>query len=1006
MMPLMSLTSLLNIIRPPRPRMPEPGDDNVYVDPRGDEPQPGSGSGGYLVAKDGRTMPLRGVSLRADARGGIARVVLEQRFVNPYQEALHVTYLMPLPAEAAVSGYAFVLEGRRIVGEVDRKKKARQRFEQAILEGKTAGIVEQERSSLFTQELGNVPAGADVVAELTIDQKLIWKHEGAWEWRFPTAVGPRYVGAPGQVADAAKIAVAIAERGTPARLSLSLAIRDAMPNGVRPESPSHRLRSSTAGSCCGVSLATEDGARLDRDMVVRWPVAHGAVGTALDVGRPAGEHEAYGLLTLTPPEPSRQRATRRDLILLLDTSGSMDGDPLRQLKRTALALIDSLSDRDTLEMIEFSSSARRWHRGAKEATSSVRREARAWVQGLRAGGGTEMVRGMLEALAPLTERSQRQVVLLTDGYIGQERDVITQVMHKLPRGSCRVHVVGVGSSVNRTLTAGVARAGAGVELILAPGEDAERLVSGLLARTAAPLVTHVEVRGDALLANAPAYLPDLFAGSPALISLQLRASGGSLEVSGYTADGPWREHFTVPACGEGQGTVALAKLFARETVEDLELAHATTQTDHAAIDREIERLGLRYQISTRLTTWVAVSQDPTVDPSRPGRHEVVAHEVPQGTSVAGMGLRQATPGAPMASMSAPQGYAQQVYPAMMVGSYSTDPSSLTSGPSSNASAPRAAGYGGRAASSAPPPAGGYAPRQPGGAPPSSYTPVPSSSYSVQEDSDDAPAPASMRARPSSALPFGGPPAMPPAPPFGGPPPMSRAPSPAKPVETFGESPAWGDETTGERGADELVDLEEAEQSMRFDAAAARAFDAGVADGMPPDDDLATEGAPPEPMVELGRAAPAKTAMDRPRAEPLQAPAEAAKKEAREAAPEAPVLPRAPVGRRAAPTPPSAGAARPTPPPSLRAVLRHRNDGMLVLEIAVAGELPWSHGTTVMVRLAGGREVTARVLPATTAAGTYRTGQVVRLVIDMGAEQAQAQPIAVLVAGRLLPVVME
>jgi Ca-activated chloride channel family protein len=386
-------------------------------------------------------------------------------------------------------------------------------------------------------------------------------------------------------------------------------------------------------------------------------VAHHGVQTGLDLGRPAGDHEAYGLLTLTPPEPGRQRAARRDLILLLDTSGSMDGDPLRQLKRTALALIDSLSDRDTLEMIEFSSSARRWNRAAKEASSSVKRDARSWVSGLRAGGGTEMVSGMLEALAPLTERSQRQVVLMTDGYIGQERDVITQVMHRLPRGSCRVHVVGVGSSVNRTLTAGVARAGAGVELILAPGEDAERLVSGLLARTASPLVTHVEVRGDALVANAPAYLPDLYAGSPALISLQLHASGGSLTVSGHTADGPWSERITVPPCGEGQGTVALAKLFARETVEDLELAHATTLTDHAAIDREIERLGLRYQIATRLTTWVAVSQEQTVDPSRPSRHEVVAHEVPQGTSVAGMGLRRPSP--------AMAGYATAGLPAAM-----------------------------------------------------------------------------------------------------------------------------------------------------------------------------------------------------------------------------------------------------------------------------------------------------------------------------------------------------
>ena len=645
MMPLMSLTSLLNILRPartPAPHARAPGDDhiddNVYVDPQAAQ---GSGTGGHLVARDGRTLPLRGVSLRADARGGVVRVVLEQRFVNPYQEPLHVTYLMPLPADAAVSGYAFALAGRRIVGEIDRKKQARQRFEQAILEGKTAGIVEQERSSLFTQELGNVPAAAEVVAELTIDQKLVWRREGLWEWRFPTTVGPRYLGSPGQVPDAARLEVPVMEAGTPARLALALTIRDAMAGGVRPQSPSHRLRSSAAGASFDVQLADEDGARLDRDVVVRWPAVAEAVGTSLDVGRPTGQRQAYGLLTLVPPAPARQRPARRDLILLLDTSGSMDGEPMRQLQRTSLALIDSLGEQDTLEMIEFSSSARRWHRAEKAATSQIKREARAWIEGLRAGGGTEMVSGMIEALTPLTERSQRQVILMTDGYIGQESVVISQVMTKLPRGSSRIHVVGVGSSVNRTLTAGVARAGAGVELIIGPGEDAERLVSGLLARTAAPLVTHVEVRGAALLANAPAFLPDLYAGSPALISLQLRPEGGQLELSGFTADGPWRTQVAVPACDEGQGTVALAQLFARETVEDLELAYATRGDKKAEIDREIEELGLRYQISTRLTTWVAVSQEATVDPSNPGRREAVPHEVPYGTSVSGLGLRQA-----------------------------------------------------------------------------------------------------------------------------------------------------------------------------------------------------------------------------------------------------------------------------------------------------------------------------------------------------------------------------
>lgn len=932
MMPLMSLTHLLNILRPPRAPAARPGDDNEYVDARGAEPEAGAGSGGYLVAKDGRTMPLRGVSLRADARGGIARVVLEQRFVNAYAEPLSLTYLMPLPAEAAVSGYAFVLDGRRITGEVDRKKKARQRFEQAVLEGKTAGIVEQERSSLFTQELGNVPAGADIVAELVIDQKLLWKHEGAWEWRFPTAVGARYLGGPGQVADAAKLTVAVSEAGTPARLSLALAIRDALPGAARPESPSHRLRSSAAGSCVDVQLASEEGARLDRDVVVRWPVAGHAVGTSLDVGRPAGHRDSYGLLTLVPPERGRQRSARRDLILLLDTSGSMDGDPLRQLKRTALALVDSLGEDDTLEMIEFSSSARRWHGRAKEASGSVKRDARSWVNGLRAGGGTEMVSGMLEALAPLTERSQRQVVLMTDGYIGQEREVITQVMQRLPRGSCRVHVVGVGSSVNRTLTAGVARAGAGVELILAPGEDAERLVSGLLARTAAPLVTHVEVRGAALVANAPAYLPDLYAGSPALISLQLRPEGGQLELSGYTADGPWRQTVIVPACAEGQGTAALAALFARETVEDLELAHATTTTDHAAIDRAIEDLGLRYQIATRLTTWVAVSQDATVDPTRPTRHEVVAHEVPQGTSVSGMGLRAAAPGMPQPSPA-----------------YAGGPLMGMRRPSPTASF-------------APPPMA-----QASGLP------------TVLGRNDDAPDAARRRSAP---------------------------PPPAKPAA---RPSAYAPYAPPQDREDGDADFEEREErSPRFDAGAV----SGVLSRVPAEEELAEpmlEAPVSEELATMDYAPPPAAKQEAPevRADEQadERADERADEQAEERADERAEPSRAPAPR-SMPAPKLPAAPRPATPPVqvLRARLIHRDGGVLALQIEVRGGLAWTKGEQVVVHLAGGLQVTARVLPQSTADGTYHDGQVVRLVLELGAAHAAAVPVAVLVAGRLIPIV--
>lgn len=605
-------------------------------------PQP---AGGRLVAVDGRALPLLGATLAADAKGGLVRITLEQTFRNPHAEPLRVTYSLPLPADGAVSGFAFRLGDERVVGQVDTKQQARQRFEDAVLQGRTAALLDQERSSLFTQEVGNVPPRTQVVCEVTIDQKLAWLSDGAWEWRFPTVVAPRYLGGEGRVADGAKVSVDVADEALPVKLSLSLAIRDALAGGARPVSPSHSVHTGRAGGRTDVTFSDERGVGLDRDVVVRWQVSAAEPGTTLDLHRPASgptAGSAYGLLTIVPPAPEAPRAPLpRDLIVLLDTSGSMSGMPLDQARRLTSALVDSLTEADQLELIEFSTSPRRWKRGAVAATPAHRRDAQAWLARLRASGGTEMRSGILEALAPLREGSQRQVVLITDGLIGFETEVLEAISKRLPRGS-RVHTIGVGSGVNRSLTMPAARAGRGVELVLGLTEDVEPSVARLLARTHQPLLTEVEVSGSAVRGLAPARVPDLFGGAPALVSLELRPEGGELLVRARSAHGEVEERLTVPATGPGEGSPAVAALYAREAVEDLEL-NLAGGAPKGEIDAAVERLGLDFQISTRRTSWVAVSERQTVDPRAPRRHETMPHELAFGLSAEGVGLRAPAP---------------------------------------------------------------------------------------------------------------------------------------------------------------------------------------------------------------------------------------------------------------------------------------------------------------------------------------------------------------------------
>lgn len=588
--------------------------------------------GAEVVTRDGRSLPLVSARLFAEAQGGIARVVLEQRFENRQAETLHVTYRMPLPADGAVSGYAFEIAERTIAGRVDRKRAARERFEQAIASGKTAALLEQERADIFTQSIGNLPAGEALTARITIDQKLVWLPEGEWELRFPTVIGPRYISADDGPAAARSALIRTQPEGVAARIQLAIKIADALVAGRKPASPSHALQVGGDGV---VELRDIAGAKLDRDIVVRWPVAGAAVGLSLAVARPPERDDAFGLLTIVPPaRAARAEAFVRDLIVLIDTSGSMDGGPLDKAKQVVAMLIESLGDEDRLELIEFSSQPRRYRASAMPATRAEKHAAIRWLRGLTAGGGTEMHSAVIEAMRTLRPGSQRQVVLATDGYIGGEERIVGELRHRLPR-SCRLHVLGVGSSVNRALSTAMARAGRGAEVVCDLDEDAERAARRIIDRTRMPVLINVTIAGSALIAQAPELLPDVYEGSPFVAAVKLRP--GELVVRGELARDSWEQRLVVGHGRTGTGNQAIAALFGREHVADLETRGVAGDRTDAAI----ERAGLEFQIATRFTSWIAVDELRTV--TGPSRHQVMPQALPYGTTASAFGLREPAP---------------------------------------------------------------------------------------------------------------------------------------------------------------------------------------------------------------------------------------------------------------------------------------------------------------------------------------------------------------------------
>ena len=603
----------------------------------------GTSSGAELVTSDGRVLALTAARLVGDAAGGIARLVLEQTFANHYPEILKVTYRMPLPADAAVSGYEFVIGERTVKGVVDKKHRARERFEQAIATGHTAALLEQERTDIFTQQIGNIPAGERVIARITIDQRLAWLPEGEWELRFPTVIGPRYIGAADTIADAKATHIKVSDRPLAVTFQIGLTIGDKITAGAKPTSPTHALTQQ------GTQVTLASGARLDRDIVVRWPVAAAEPGLGLNVARrPAGD--AFALLTIVPPaRAAKAKPVARDLLVLLDTSGSMGGAPLEKAQQVVALMIDSLGAEDRLELIEFSDAPKRWRDEPAIADARTKAAAIKWVHSRVAGGGTEMRAAVIASLATLRIGAQRQVVLVTDGYVGGEQQILEALHRKLPM-SCRLHVLGVGSAVNRSLAQALSRAGRGAEVIVGPDEDPERGAKRLLDRTKLPMVTNVEIAGSALQRHAPEKIPDVFENAPLVAALMVNPEGGELIVRGQVADGTWEQRITVPAKQPGEGNQAISALYGRERVADVE-SHAMFSSS----DGEIEELGMMFQIATKMTSWVAVDDSRVVQGL--SREELVPQELPYGTSAAAFGLRPAQAMYPRATMMTQAGSA-------------------------------------------------------------------------------------------------------------------------------------------------------------------------------------------------------------------------------------------------------------------------------------------------------------------------------------------------------------
>lgn len=573
---------------------------------------------GCLRTKRGN-LPLASIDVQTRITGLASHTELTQGFHNTYDEPLEATYVFPLPPRAAVTAMRMEADGRVIEGVLKERGQARATYDQAIQEGKRASIAEEERPGVFTMRVGNILPNERVTVHLTLAGALAYE-DGEATFRFPLVVAPKYIpGAPldcGQtgdgtqldtdaVPDASRISPPVLLPGFPNPVQLSLEVEvdtAGLPlAGVR--SSLHAVATEDAAN--GMRIRLNPGERADRDFLLRLKLGdENAVSTALAVLADENDEGGTFALTVLPPanEPPRRG---RDVVLVLDRSGSMTGWKMVAARRAAARIVDTLGGDDRFAVLAFDyqiESPPGLPEKLVEATDRSRFRAVEFLAGLGARGGTEMLQPLERAADLLRETADRErvLVLVTDGQIGNEDQILNYLAPKL--AGVRVHTVGIDRSVNEGFLQRLAGSQGRCELV----ESEDRLdeaMHNIHRRIGTPLVTELQVTPDGLTVDmttlAPTPLPDLYPGAPVVVMGRFTGSAdGAVVVSGLPN---WRTPVTVTR----SANPALAALWARANIRDLEDQYVTGQT---SLETRIVETSLKFGVLSRFTAFVAVDQ--------------------------------------------------------------------------------------------------------------------------------------------------------------------------------------------------------------------------------------------------------------------------------------------------------------------------------------------------------------------------------------------------------------
>ena len=595
----------------------------------------GATSGSLFATLDGQrqAFPLQHTEVTAKIAGNVSRVEVTQTFANPYDQSLEAVYQFPLPDQAAVDDMEIRLGDRIIRGLIKERQEAQQIYQQAKDDGKTAALLEQERANIFTQSLANILPGEKI--DVTIRYTNSLKFEGGdYEFVFPMVVGPRYM-ASRQVRLAGFTGSQLNPPALPSQRSgqdIGVTVEiDAGAPISQIESPTHQMNMQRASSTVRLQLDNQD-TIPNQDLILRYRAAGASTqATVLTQGDERGGHFAIYLIPAIQYKP--KEIVPKDVVFLIDTSGSQSGFPIEQSKDLMRQFINGLNPQDTFSIIDFANSATQLSEKPLANTSKNRKSAIAYVDRLQAHGGTELMNGVNTVLnfPPAPEGRLRSVVLLTDGLIGDDKHVIGQVQSRLQPGN-RLYSFGVGSAPNRFLINRLAELGRGTATVLPPNEPAQEVAEEFFREINNPVLTNVEVSwmGSGETPEIyPQAAPDLFANQPlVLYGRKQDGASGKLLITGTVAGGKRYEKTLEVNFAQVSGNSAIAQLWGRARIKDLMNQMHWGETPDKV--RAVTNTALAYRLLSEYTAFVAVTEEVRADPKAGALQADVPVALPRG----------------------------------------------------------------------------------------------------------------------------------------------------------------------------------------------------------------------------------------------------------------------------------------------------------------------------------------------------------------------------------------